>query len=36
MPAHASTCSVCGDSALMLTVLSENVDYSCGQGTRSL
>ena len=36
MPAHASTCSVRGDSTLMLTVLSENVNFSCGQSTRSL
>jgi hypothetical protein len=36
MPAHASACSVCGDSALMLTVLSGTADDSCGQGTHSL
>jgi hypothetical protein len=36
MPAHASPCSVCGDSALILIVLSGTADDSCGQGTHSL
>ena len=36
MPVHALTCSVYSDSSVMLTVLSGNVDGSCGQGTRSL
>jgi hypothetical protein len=30
MPAYALTCSICGDSVLILTVLLGTVDGSCG------